>query len=110
MVSNLTRNQAPACRLRVRAPCPPLYFCKVLKLDERPPREARRAFLSYVDLYCLNAPVAVFTQKSVIYGRRFDRVVPRIKTRTGSVSVKRTRDSRTILRKSGVGILFASAS
>lgn len=28
MVSNLTRNQAPACRLRVRAPCPPLCSAK----------------------------------------------------------------------------------
>ena len=34
MVSNLTRNQAPACRLRVRAPCPPLCFGEVIKLDE----------------------------------------------------------------------------
>lgn len=47
MVSNLTRNQAPACRLRVRAPCPPLYFRKVLKLDKRPAMNLGGAFLFF---------------------------------------------------------------
>ena len=45
MVSSLTRNQVPACRLRVRAPCPPPYdlFCKE-KLDNPFRLKSRNGF------------------------------------------------------------------